>query len=207
MKKIVASGKTIEEAVHNGIAQWQVSKDRVHVVVLEQPSRGLFGLIGVKEAKVELELIPDPYEEAENFLMEVASAMGLRVSVDRKETKEGLYLSVSGGGDLGMIIGRRGQTLDALQYLVNIVANRYSDSHIRIVIDAEDFRQRRRKTLEELSERLAGRVIRTKKEVVLEPMSPHERKVIHSQLQNHPKVKTMSKGDEPNRRVIISLRS
>ncbi|MCU6710985.1 protein jag [Paenibacillus sp. J5C_2022] len=207
MKKIVASGKTIEEAVHSGIAQWQVPRDRVHVVVLEQPSKGLFGLIGVKEAKVELELIPDPYEEAENFLMEVASAMGLRVSVDRKETKEGLYLSVSGGGDLGMIIGRRGQTLDALQYLVNIVANRYSDSHIRIVIDAEDFRQRRRKTLEELSERLAGRVIRTRKEVVLEPMSPHERKVIHSQLQNHPKVKTMSKGDEPNRRVVISLRS
>ncbi|MFD0961756.1 RNA-binding cell elongation regulator Jag/EloR [Paenibacillus chungangensis] len=207
MKKIVASGKTIEEAVYSGITQWQVPRDRVHVVILEQPSRGLFGLIGVKEAKVELELIPDPCEEAENFLMEVASAMGLRVSVNRKETKEGLYLSVSGGGDLGMIIGRRGQTLDALQYLVNIVANRYSDSHIRIVIDAEDFRQRRRKTLEELSERLAGRVIRTRKEVVLEPMSSHERKVIHSQLQNHPKVKTMSKGDEPNRRIVISLRS
>ncbi|GGG71311.1 RNA-binding cell elongation regulator Jag/EloR [Paenibacillus radicis (ex Gao et al. 2016)] len=208
MKKIVVSGKTIEDAVRSGLAQWNVTEERVKVSVLEQPARGLFGLglIGVKEAKVELELIPDPTNEAEQFLLEVASAMGLSVTVERKQTREGTQLSISGGGDLGMLIGRRGQTLDALQYLVNIVANRYSDSHLRIVLDAEDFRERRRKTLEELSERLAGRVIRTRKEVVLEPMSPHERKVIHSQLQNHPRVKTYSKGDEPNRRVVIALK-
>ncbi|GKU77133.1 RNA-binding cell elongation regulator Jag/EloR [Paenibacillus sp. L3-i20] len=206
MKKIVASGKTIDDAVRNGLTQWQVTEDRVKIVVLEQPSRGLFGLIGVKEAKVELELIPDPLLEAEQFLREVARTMGLQVSIDRKQTRDGIQLSVSGGGDLGMLIGRRGGTLDALQYLVNIVANRYSDSHLRIVLDAEDFRERRRKTLEELSDRLAGRVIRTRKEVVLEPMTPHERKVIHSQLQNHPKVRTFSKGDEPNRRVVIALK-
>lgn len=206
MKKIVASGKTIDDAVRNGLTQLQVTEDRVKKVVLEQPAKGLFGLFGAKEAKVELELIPDATEEAEKFLMEVAGTMGLQVSIDRKQTREGTKLSVSGSGDLGMLIGRRGQTLDALQYLVNIVANRYSDSHLRIVLDAEDFRERRRKTLEELSERLAGKVIRTKKEVVLEPMSPHERKVIHSQLQNHPRVKTYSKGDEPNRRVVISLK-
>ncbi|RIX47050.1 protein jag [Paenibacillus nanensis] len=206
MKKIVASGKTIDDAVRNGLATWQVTEERVKIVVLEQPSRGLFGLFGAKDAKVELELIPDPLEEAEQFLQDVARTMGLSVSVERKLTKEGALLSVSGGGDLGMLIGRRGGTLDALQYLVNIVANRYSNSHLRIVLDAEDFRERRRKTLEELSERLAGRVIRTRKEVVLEPMTSHERKVIHSQLQNHPKVKTFSKGDEPNRRVVIALK-
>jgi Predicted RNA-binding protein len=207
MKKIVASGKTIEDAVRQGLSQWQVTEDRVKVVVLEQPSKGFLGLLGVKEAKVELELIPDAMEEAEQFIRRVASAMGLQVGIERKHTKEGYHLAVSGSGDLGMLIGRRGGTLDALQYLVNIVANRYSDNHLRIVLDAEDFRERRRRTLEELSERLAGRVIRTRKEVVLEPMSPHERKVIHSRLQNHPKVKTFSKGDEPNRRVVIALRS
>lgn len=206
MKKIVASGKTIDDAVRNGLAKWQVTDERVKFVVLEQPSKGLFGLIGVKEAKVELELIPDPLEEAEQFLLDVAKTMGMSVSIERKLTKEGALLSVSGGGDLGMMIGRRGGTLDALQYLVNIVANRYATSHLRIVLDAEDFRERRRKTLEELSDRLAGRVIRTRKEVVLEPMTSHERKVIHSQLQNHPKVKTFSKGDEPNRRVVIALK-
>jgi spoIIIJ-associated protein len=104
------------------------------------------------------------------------------------------------------LIGRRGQTLDALQYLTNIVANRFSTSHVRIVLDAEQFRERRRQTLEQLSERLASRVIRSKKEVVLEPMSPQERKVIHSHLQDHPSVKTYSKGEEPNRRVVIVMR-
>ncbi|HTG71360.1 MAG TPA: RNA-binding cell elongation regulator Jag/EloR [Candidatus Udaeobacter sp.] len=206
MKKIVASGKTVEDAVRNGLTQLQVTEDRVKQIVLEQPTKGFFGLFGAKEAKVELELIPDPMLEAEKFLREVAGTMGLQVNIDRKQTREGTHLAVSGSGDLGMLIGRRGQTLDALQYLVNIVANRYSDSHLRIVLDAEDFRERRRKTLADLSDRLAGRVIRTRKEVVLEPMSPHERKVIHSQLQNHPKVKTFSKGDEPNRRVVIALR-
>ncbi|GIP18443.1 Jag protein [Paenibacillus montaniterrae] len=206
MTKIVASGKTIEDAVRNGLAQLQVTEDRVKVVVVEQPAKGFLGLIGSKDAKVELELIPDPKEEAERFIIDVAKAMGLDVQLAWSETKDGFQLSISCSGDLGMLIGRRGQTLDALQYLVTIVANRYSDSHIRIVLDAENFRERRRKTLEELSERLAGRVIRTRKEIVLEPMMPHERKVIHSQLQSHPKVRTFSQGDEPNRRVVIALK-
>jgi len=206
MTKVLASGKTIEDAVRNGLAQLQVTEDRVKVVVVEQPAKGFLGLIGSKDAKVELELIPDPKEEAERFIREVAHAMGLDVQLTWSETKENLLLSISCNGDLGMLIGRRGQTLDALQYLVTIVANRYSDNHIRIVLDAENFRERRRKTLEELSERLAGRVIRTRKEVVLEPMVPHERKVIHSQLQSHPKVRTFSQGDEPNRRVVITLK-
>ncbi|QAY67495.1 RNA-binding cell elongation regulator Jag/EloR [Paenibacillus protaetiae] len=206
MKKIVASGKTIDDAVRQGLMEWNVTENRVKVAVLEQPSKGFLGLIGVKPAKVEMELIPDPIEEAEQFLREVASTMGLQVEVQHKQTREGNYLSLSGSGDMGMLIGRRGQTLDSLQYLVNIVANRYSDSHLRIVLDAEDFRERRRKTLEDMSDRLAGKVIRTQQEVVLEPMPAQERKVIHSQLQNHPKVKTYSQGDEPNRRVVISPR-
>lgn len=206
MTKILASGKTIDDAVKNGLAQLQVAEDRVKVVVIEQPSKGFLGLIGSKDAKVELELIPDAKEEAEKFISDVAKAMGLQVRLSWQESKEGLLLSIACDGDLGMIIGRRGQTLDALQYLVTIVANRYSDNHIRIVLDAENFRERRRKTLEELSDRLAGRVIRTRTEVVLEPMAPHERKIIHSQLQGHPKVKTFSKGDEPNRRVVIALK-
>ncbi|MFC5653197.1 RNA-binding cell elongation regulator Jag/EloR [Paenibacillus solisilvae] len=217
MTKIVASGKTIEDAVRKGLTELQVTADRVQVTVLEQPSKGLFGFIGTKEAKVELELIPeiavveadvtvDPIVETERFVTDVARTMGLDITIARQDSKDGLILALSGSGDLGMLIGRRGQTLDALQYLVNIVANRYSDSHLRIILDAEDFRERRRKTLEDLSDRLAGHVIRTRKEVVLEPMSPQERKIIHAQLQNHTKVKTISKGDEPNRRVVISLK-
>lgn len=205
MKKLVVAGKTIEDALKSGLAQWNTTEDRVKIQVLEQPSKGFFGLIGNKDAKVELEWIPDPIEEATAFLIDVFRTMHIEASIDSQETHDGTRMNVS-GKELGILIGRRGQTLDSLQYLTNIVANRYSTSHVRIVLDAESFRDRRKQTLEELSDRLAKRVIRTRKEVVLEPMSPQERKVIHSQLQNHPNVKTYSKGEDPNRRVVIALR-
>ncbi|WP_248929326.1 RNA-binding cell elongation regulator Jag/EloR [Paenibacillus hamazuiensis] len=205
MKKIVVSGKTIEEAVKNGLRQFGVTEDRVKVTVLEQPSKGLFGLIGAKEAKLELELIPDALEEAVHFLQDVFRTMNLKVTIEQKKERDGILFNLT-GEELGMLIGRRGQTLDSLQYLVNIVANRYSNTHLRIVLDAEQFRERRKKTLEDLAIRLAERVIRSRKEVILEPMSPQERKIIHAQLQDHSKVKTYSKGEEPNRRVVIALR-
>ncbi|PZE19087.1 RNA-binding cell elongation regulator Jag/EloR [Paenibacillus xerothermodurans] len=202
MKKIVVTGKSIEEAVSNGLRQWNTTEERVKIHVLEHPSKGLFGLIGVKEAKVELELLPDAEEEAINFLQDVFQTMNLAVRVEKKVQKDGVELHLF-GSELGMLIGRRGQTLDALQYLVNIVANRYSNTHVRIGLDAEHFRERRKNTLEDLALRLAERVSRTKKEVVLEPMSPVERKVIHAKLQDHPTVRTFSRGEEPNRRIVI----
>ncbi|GIP36025.1 RNA-binding cell elongation regulator Jag/EloR [Paenibacillus sp. J2TS4] len=205
MKKIVVSGKTVDDAIEQGLGQWEVAEDRVKVTVLEQPSRGLFGWIGAKDAKVELELIPDPLEEALLFLKDVFRTMNVQMDVDVQSGKDLTTFNLS-GEELGILIGRRGQTLDALQYLVNIVANRYSNTHVKIVLDAEDFRNRRRKTLEDLAMRLASRVMRSKKEVILEPMSSLERKIIHSRLQDHPSVKTYSKGEEPNRRVVIALK-
>jgi len=230
MSNVIASGKTVEEAVIKGLSQLGVSQDRVTVNILRQPSKGFLGLIGVREAKVELtllqELIPDsvvetvkplsgssnpdvvegdPYAVAVQFILDVGRSMGLEVQVDVQHSKEATTLHIF-GPDLGLMIGRRGQTLDSLQYLANIVANRVSNSYIRIILDAENFRERRKKTLEELADRLAGRVIRSNKEVVLEPMSPQERKVIHAKLQDHKLVKTYSKGEDPNRRVVISLK-
>lgn len=203
MKKLLASGRTVEDAVRSGLSRLGVGEDRVKITVLEQPSRGLFGLIGAKEARVEIELLPDAVEEAMAFLREVAAAMGLSVSVEREDEDDAVRLNVK-GADLGLMIGRRGQTLDSLQYLVNIVANRHSDRHLRIVLDAEQFRERRRKTLEALAERMAAKVARTGKEIVLEPMTSQERKIIHSRLQASFRVKTYSQGDEPNRRIVIA---
>ncbi|WP_438445186.1 RNA-binding cell elongation regulator Jag/EloR [Gorillibacterium sp. sgz5001074] len=204
-KTLIVTGKTVEEAVKQGLGQWKVPENRVKVQVLEQAAKGLFGLFGSKDAKVQLELIPDAVEEAIRFLQDVFQTMGVKADIERVEDKDGILLNLT-GEELGILIGRRGQTLDSLQYLVNIVANRYSDKHLRMILDAEHFRERRKKTLEDLAGRLAGRVIRTRKDVVLEPMSPADRKIIHSQLQDHPTVRTYSKGDEPNRRVVISLR-
>ncbi|MEI7028019.1 RNA-binding cell elongation regulator Jag/EloR [Paenibacillus sp. y28] len=205
MKKIVAAGKTVEDAIQAGLNQLQTVRERVHIQVLEQPSKGLFGLFGVKDARVELELLPDALEEAVQFLQDVFEAMNLEVTIEQTKDSEGTLFQLS-GPEMGIVIGRRGQTLDSLQYLTNIVANRYSDKFVRIGLDAEQFRSRRKQTLEELSERLARRVIKTRKEVVLEPMSSQERKIIHSALQNHGQVKTYSKGEEPNRRVVIAVK-
>lgn len=145
------------------------------------------------------------YHEAADFIREVAGAMGLDVEVDVRKNRDGGLLDIS-GPELGMLIGRRGQTLDALQLLAGVVANKGSDKFVRLTLDAENFRRRRAKTLEDLADRLAERVVRTRKEVVLEPMPPQERKVIHARLQNHPEVDTGSRGEEPNRRVVITLK-
>ncbi|WP_195574026.1 RNA-binding cell elongation regulator Jag/EloR [Paenibacillus sp. 1001270B_150601_E10] len=252
MNTLIVSGKTIEEAVQKGLTELQTTKDQVTVQVLEQPSRGLFGLIGVRPAKVELTRIAakpaavpveapsqssdassnhvavsmdeklteeegdsssakalskeQGLEEAKKFVYDVAESMGLHIDVTVDKRKDHILFDIA-GSDLGLIIGRRGQTLDSLQYLTNLVANRYSDHHLRIILDAENFRERRKETLESLAERLANKAIRTRKEVMLEPMPPQERKIIHAKLQDHAKVKTYSKGEEPNRRIVISLKS
>lgn len=205
MKKIIATGKSVEDAIKAGLNELNVSEDRVKVHVLELPTKGLFGMFGAKEARVEMEMLPDVVDEAILFLRDVFNAMNVHVNVEKVEDDEGITLNLC-GDDLGILIGRRGQTLDSLQYLANIVANRFSNKHTRILLDAENFRKRRRQTLEELSERLAKKVVITGKEVMLEPMSPQERKIIHSKLQNHLQVKTYSKGLEPNRRVVIALK-
>lgn len=205
MNKVIVSGKTVEDAISIGLSQLNTTQDRVKVTVHEEPSKGFLGLIGAKKAKVELEKLPDVIEHIQIFLDDIFRSMDLVVSFEVVSGKEGTLIHLK-GEDLGILIGRRGQTLDALQYLVNIVANRHSNTFIRVILDAENFRERRRKTLEDLALRLANRVMKTGKDVLLEPMSPQERKIIHSQLQDHPKVKTLSKGDEPNRRVVISLR-
>ncbi|WEK54242.1 MAG: protein jag [Candidatus Cohnella colombiensis] len=205
MTKLLASGKTIEDAVQSGLAKLNVKADRVKVTVLEQPNKGLFGLLGARDAKVELELLPDGVDQAIQFLLDVTGAMELTVEVERIETSDHIQINIA-GSDMGILIGRRGQTLDSLQYLVNIVANRHSDRHLRIVLDAEQFRERRRQTLEALAERMASRVIRTRKEMMLEPMTSQERKIIHASLQTNSKVKTYSHGEEPNRRLVIALK-
>lgn len=218
MKTIIVTAKTVEEAVLDGLAQLQTTEDQVEVVVLEQPSKGLFGLLGGKEAKVELTLrashvntesksldLTGVIIKAEQFLQDVLQTMGLQVSIVKNQSDE-LVLFDLQGEHLSQLIGRRGQTLESLQYLTNLVANRHSNGHVRIVLDAENYRARRRKTLEQLAQRLASSVVKSRNDVVLEPMSPAERKIIHSYLQEHPKVKTFSKGEEPNRRIVITLR-
>ena len=139
------------------------------------------------------------------FLDEVTAKMGLNLDITAKEGEDTLYINIE-GKDSGTIIGKRGQTLDAIQYLTSLVVNKEQENYQRVVVDAENYRSKREKTLELLAMRLANKVAKTKKSIKLEPMNPYERKVIHATLQNHPYVTTKSEGQDPYRRVIIELK-
>ena len=271
-------GTDVDTAVQLALADLKLTIDEVDVTVLEEPSRGFFGigsklaLVRVekkkpakpetapisekkpgenihpeqtgKNKKVEtvekeertetpqnkkerpnrknnkrerepiapvIEKIPDEEltvctdHPALKFLEEVTKEMGLTLDITAKTGEESLYIDIQ-GKDSGTIIGKRGQTLDAIQYLTSLVVNKENQKYTRVVVDAENYRAKREKTLEKLALRLAGKVVRTKRSVKLEPMNPYERKVIHATLQNHPQVTTRSEGQDPYRRVIIELK-
>ena len=200
---IEKTGKTVEEAIVAALAELGVGRDQVDYRVLEAPSKPLFGLLGGREAKVEVTVKKiEPIERGRKFLEKIATAMGLQVVISTVTTDDTVTLNLH-GDDLGILIGKHGQTLDALQYLTNLAANREGRDRIRFIIDVEDYRKRRADTLEQLALRLADRAKRTGERVALEPMTPHERKIIHMSLQNDTRIETYSEGEEPYRRVVI----
>ena len=204
MEMIEKSGKTVEEALEAALAELGVDRDRVEYRVLEAPSKALFGLLGGREARVEVTVKkPEPIEVARLFLDKVTRAMGLTVTMNVVEAEDCVTINLR-GEDLGLLIGKHGQTLDALQYLTNLAAQRDGRERLRIVIDIEDYRKRRVETLEQLALRLAERARRSGDRVVLEPMTPHERKIIHMSLQSDSRIETYSEGQEPFRRVVIA---
>ncbi|WZL73158.1 RNA-binding cell elongation regulator Jag/EloR [Clostridiaceae bacterium 35-E11] len=205
MKFTEKTGKTVEEAVKNALNELKVTVDKVEVEVLEEPSKGIFGLIGTKPAKVRVTIVDKPEETAVTFLKSVLDNMNLEAQFKTKLKGETLYIEVV-GKDMGILIGRRGQTLDSIQYLVSLVVNKDRENYLRIVLDTEDYRRKREQTLIRLANKLAYKVKTRKQDIVLEPMNPYERRIIHSTLQNHPEVQTRSEGEEPFRKVVIAAK-
>lgn len=208
MNKVTVSGKTVDDAVRLALSQLQTTLESVHVTILEEPTKGFFGL-GARPAVVQVELKQTEetgkekaIEEARQFLEDVLVQMGLDVTLTLSEEKDHVLFSMA-GAKIGLLIGRRGQTLDALQYLTNVVANRHAPQYVRIILDAENYRARRKESLERLADRLAKKVIRSRTKVALEPMNPAERKIIHTFLQDYAGVTTKSEGEEPYRKVVI----
>lgn len=203
---IEKTGKTIDEAIELALAELEVTRDRIDYEVLEVPSKGLFGFIGSKLAKVKVSVrMIDPVEEAKKFLESVFKAMNIAVFMEKLTHDDHVVINLR-GEDLGVLIGKHGQTLDALQYLTNLAANRDAAERSRIILDVEDYRKRRAETLSRLAMRLADKVKRRGERVVLEPMSPQERKIIHMALQDDSRIVTYSEGDEPYRKVVIALK-
>lgn len=201
------TGKTIEDALKAALEELGVEEDRVEVEVIDAPSKGFFGFIGTRPAKIKVSVKKrTPLEIALTFLNDIFSAMHIDVKIEQTKREEDYIFNLQ-GEDLGILIGKHGQTMDALQYLTNLAANKsMHEDKIRIVIDVENYRKRREETLCRLASRLADRVRRSGEKVILEPMARHERKIIHTALQDDRRVLTYSDGEEPYRKVIIALK-
>jgi spoIIIJ-associated protein len=206
VKEITANGLSVNEAVEVALKQLEATREEVEITVLDEGKKGIFGIFGKRSASVKVKLIDDPVKEAHQFLSNVTKKMGIDAQIKIKRAGKVVTFQLS-GDKMAVLIGKRGQTLNSLQYLTQLVANRYSNYYLQIVIDAENYRERRKDTLNQLAARLARQVIRTSKSVSLEPMPSYERKIIHAALSEFKELKTYSVGEEPNRHLVISLKA
>jgi len=203
VREVTATGNSVEEAVASALAQLETTRDRAEIAIVDEGKKGLFGIFGTRPAIVKVTKKIDAIEEARSFLAEVGSKMGSPIDIE--VIKEGKQVQfILSGEKIALLIGKRGQTLNSLQYLTQLVINRYADQYLNVLLDAEDYRKRRNDTLVQLAERLAFKAVRTGQRVSLEPMPSYERKVIHTALMDNKRVKTYSDGVEPNRHIVIT---
>ena len=206
MEYIEVSAKTVDDAITEALVKLGVTSDQLEYEVIEKGNSGFLG-IGSKKAVIRAFVKTSPEELVKEFLDSVFKAMDMEVELDIKVDEDEKMIDVElKGDDMGILIGKRGQTLDSLQYLTNLALNKHSDNYFKVKVDTEDYRNRRKETLENLAKNIAYKVKRTKRAVSLEPMNPFERRVIHSALQNDRYVTTHSEGEEPYRHVVVSLK-
>lgn len=203
-KTVTKSGKSIEEAVSSALSDLNLKSEDVEVQVIEEGNKGFLGFIGSKEAVVKVTEKNVEIKRAKDFLENVFREMRLEVKIDIKKDKDSLNIYLS-GNKMGLLIGRRGETLDSLQYLTSLAVNKGEDEYVKISLDTENYRKKREDTLIRLAKKLADRVLTYRRNITLEPMNPYERRIIHSTLQNNKLITTYSIGEEPNRKVVIAL--
>lgn len=206
MDMLTFSAKTVDEAVTKALIELGTTSDKLEYEVIEKGSAGFLG-IGAKPAIIRARKKESIQDNAVDFLAQIFDAMHMEVEITAAYNDEEKELSITlEGEDMGILIGKRGQTLDSLQYLVSLIVNKNSDGYLRVKLDTENYREKRKKTLETLAKNIAYKVKRTKRPVSLEPMNPYERRIIHAALQNDKYVLTRSEGEEPFRHVVIALK-
>jgi len=207
-KEIITTGKTVEEAVAAAAAEFGTSAEKITYTVLEEPKKGLFGL-GATPAKISASYTPDGADDALAFINKVIADMGIDAKATMSDgNNDDKLINIDGEGS-GILIGHHGDTLDSLQYLANLAANKKVDGqkreYVKITLDAEGYRAKREEALRALARRMADKVVKYKKSVMLEPMNPYERRIIHSEIQLIDGVSTNSIGSENNRKIVIYL--
>ncbi len=206
MQSIEKKGKSVDEAISSALEELGVAIEEVDVEILEEPSRGLLGIIGNKSALVRVNVKEKPAKLVEEKLIALLDGMKIDYELDKIEVQDGLIRINITGKDMGLLIGRKGETLNAVQFILGLIVNRSAKERIRVVLDVEDYRLRKEESLRNMAVNLSDKVKRTRRSVIMRPMSPHERRVIHTALQNDPEIVTFSQGEEPHRKVVISLK-
>ncbi len=201
------TGKTVNDAITEATIALNTTSDKIEYEVIEKESNGILNIFGKKDAKIRARYKNTIVDNAYTFLNEVFNAMKIESEIDIDYNEENQSMNINlNGSEMGILIGKRGQTLDSLQYLTSLVVNKESKGYVKVKIDTENYRERRRETLENLAKNIAHKVKKTRTSVVLEPMNPYERRIIHSALQGDKYVDTHSEGDEPYRKVVVTLK-
>ncbi|MBS4024942.1 MAG: protein jag [Clostridia bacterium] len=205
MKSVEVTGRTVEEAIGKALNLLEIDRDRADIEILAESSKGFLGLIGQRDALVKVTKIVTVKDIALNLLEQVFPYFGVKPAVKLEEREAQIVLQLT-GDNMGVLIGRRGDTLDALQYWLNLSLNRKLDQKVKVIVDIEGYREKRREILTKLAKKLSVKVKQTRRKVILEPMNPFERSIIHTALQNDNEVQTFSEGEEPFRKVVIALK-
>ncbi|MDD6571801.1 MAG: protein jag [Thermoflexaceae bacterium] len=207
MEYLEFTGKSVDEALTNAAIAMGVPSDELDYTVIEEASSGFLGLFNTKPAKIKVSKKASVEDVVNKFLGDMFDAMNMsvKIEVNVNEEEETVNINLT-GEDMGLLIGKRGQTLDSLQYLVRLVVNKEFGGYLKVKVDTENYRERRKETLESLAKNIAYKVKRTRRSVTLEPMNPYERRIIHSTLQNDKFVATRSEGEEPYRHVVVYLK-
>jgi len=206
MRFLEVTGKTIEEALDKALRELNVTKEDVDIDVIEHPSRGFLGFIGTKPAKIKVTLKDTPKDLAQKFIQDILDCMDIDSEIKISQKNNDISINLT-GEDATSLIGKRGYTLDSLQFLTGLVVNKKSTTKMRVLIDIQNYREKREKSLIRYSRKLAKQCAKTRKTIKLESMNPYERRIVHSALQNDRYVNTYSEGIDPNRKVVISVKN
>lgn len=206
MKFIEVTGKSVDDAIQNALNELNVAKDNVIIDVIDEGSKGFLSLIGTKPARVKVTVKRNYIDDAKEFIRSILDSMGVLAEIKITEENNTVKINLT-GPKMGLIIGYRGETLDSLQYLISLVINKGHDiPYKKVVLDTENYRAKREETLKRVALKTASKVKRSKRPFKLEPMNPYERRIIHAALQNDDVISTHSEGEEPFRRVVVTIK-
>ena len=205
MKEVVGTGKTVEEAIDSALTELNIQREDADITIVELPSKGLFGILPGKEAVVHVREHFDPVLFAADWIEQMLNKMRINARVGVKFQEERIELDIT-GSNLGVLIGRRGQTLDALQYITTLAVNNKTSEFLPVQVDAGGYREKRRTTIQNNARSAKQKAVKTGRKVTLEPMSPAERRFVHMALSDDPEVVTYSIGEEPARRVVVDIK-